>query len=67
MIILLNPKKANHRAILELNTLLIGYKESIFQLQLQSEILKNKLKELYSKESINSDVKVDVINQELKF
>lgn len=65
MIILLNPKKANHRAILELNTLLIGYKESIFQLQLQSEIAKNQLKELYSKEGINTDVQVDVINQEL--
>jgi len=67
MIIPLNPKKANHRAILELNTLLIGYNESIFQLQTQSNILKNQLKELYSKESINADVQCDVINQELKF
>ena len=67
MIIPLNPKKANHKKILELNTILVGFNQSIVQLQLQSEILKNQLKELYSKESINSDVQVDVINQELKF
>jgi hypothetical protein len=67
MIIPLNPKKANHKKILELNTILVGFSQSIVQLQLQSEILKNQLKELYSKESINSDVQVDVINQELKF
>ena len=67
MIIPLNPKKANHKKILELNTILVGFNQSIIQLQVQSEILKNQLKELYSKESINSDVQVDVINQELKF
>ena len=67
MIIPLNPKKANHKKILELNTLLVGFNQAILHLQIQSEIAKNQLKELYSKESINSDVQVDVINQELKF
>lgn len=65
MIIPLNPKKANHKKILELNTLLVGFNQSIIQLQVQSEIAKNQLKELYSKEGINTDVQVDVINQEL--
>ena len=67
MIIPLNPKKANHKKILELNTILVGFNQSIIQLELKMQIAKNQLKEIYSKEGINSDVQVDVINQELKF
>jgi hypothetical protein len=67
MIIPLNPKKANHKKILELNTILFGFNQSITQLELQMQIAKNHLKELYSKEGINSDVQCDLINQELKY
>lgn len=67
MILPLNARKKTHKEILELNTLLIGFNQSIVQLQLQSEIAKNKLKGIYESEGILKDVQCDVINQELKY
>lgn len=67
MILPLNPQKKTHKEILELNTLLVGFNQSIIQLQMQSEMVKNKLKDLYSKENINSGVECDVINQYLEY